>query len=186
MLKQTKIGQSFRSLRQMLWLPDELSSFMLFMVVLTLLSLALLLHIQLSVQILETRSELDQLQRQHAKIEQENAELIWRMNQNTSLDHVRQRALILGFVPIQTHHFLPVADLVDEKYLVQNATDSMSNSLADKTSSAQPTSVQLLPNTTPFSNTESKEVNLHVTIDTIAEQMQEFRRYVTTAWQQEK
>lgn len=159
---------------------------MVFMVILTLICLALLLHVQLSVQILETRAELSRLQEQHAQIERENAELIWRMNQKSSLNHVKQRALTLGFVPTQTHHYLPVADLIDNSYLAQETTSSLSDSLADTPSSVQLASLRNQPRTTPFLNTGSKEVNLHVTIDTFAEQMQEFRRYVATAWQQEK
>lgn len=105
-------GNLRRWARTIAWWPDSLATFALFMSVLSIVTVAMIMHIYLSAQILETRNQLQELQSEYKAIEMANADLVWQINQHTSLSYVSQRAQELGYQSIAAEpHYVAAADL---------------------------------------------------------------------------
>ena len=101
----SRIGRVGQLVREMLWLPNDFASFLLFLGVISLLTAGLMLHLGLSVEILEMRLLLESKQKHQAEIERQSAEIVWQIGQAMSLDRVGQRASALGYVvPTQRYY----------------------------------------------------------------------------------
>lgn len=121
-------------------LPATFRHFMLFLVVLLAVMVCLMLHVMLSVQIMQGELEASALQAEHARIERLNADLMWQIAHRSDLDDVYARAVASGFVPAEQRFFAApivepdplafLADSTDEtapSSVPQNWTEHVSN-----------------------------------------------------------
>lgn len=105
-LADTALGRLWQSLSQLLRLPNDLVSFLLFLMVLSVLCGGLFLHIHLSAQIMQARIDIADQQALFEAIEQKNSEIAWQINQSSSLNNVKQRAVALGYVDMPDHQYI--------------------------------------------------------------------------------
>ena len=105
-LADTALGRLWQALSQFLHLPNDLVSFLLFLTVLSVLCGGLFLHIHLSARIMQTRISIGDQRTIFEAIEQKNSEIVWQINQATSLDVVKQRAAALGYVDMPDHQYI--------------------------------------------------------------------------------
>lgn len=87
----------WRLLAQTLRLPDTWQSFLLFISAVALACIGLVLHLQLSTSILQDQIELKRLQAAEQVIQEQNANLVWAISQETELNRVKARATELGY-----------------------------------------------------------------------------------------
>lgn len=105
-LADTALGRLWQSLSQLLRLPNDLVSFLLFLTVLSALCGGLFLHIHLSARIMQAQIDITDQQALFEAIEQKNSEIVWQINQSSSLSHVKQRAVALGYVDMPEHQYI--------------------------------------------------------------------------------
>jgi hypothetical protein len=107
-----------------LHLPASFGSFLLFLLMLCVLAVSMGLHVMLSARMMDKRAELNDLRQQYAEIQRQNAELVWRINQDVALDTVYNQALQRGYEPmIQRNYILGDRLLVNR--LDENATAAL-------------------------------------------------------------
>jgi len=111
---QLQRSRAVQSLQNIIGLPDSWASFLMFLVVLIVLSGGLLLHIHLSAQLLQIQLQIDSLARAHDEIEYQNAEIIWQISQSTAIHEAQQRALALGYDSTQQHYYVTTGNGTDE------------------------------------------------------------------------
>lgn len=131
-LADTAVGRLWQSLTQLLRLPNDFLSFLLFLMVLSVLCGGLILHIHLSSQIFQAHIQIDNQQAVFDSIEQQNSEIVWQINQSVSLNKIRQRAAALGYVDMPDHQFIGSRQL-DLALISGSSTAVDSNQFATNT-----------------------------------------------------
>ena len=125
-LADTAPARFWQSLTNLLRLPNDLISFLLFLSVLTALCGGLILHIHLSSRVLQTRFDIAEKRALFNTIKQQNSEIVWQINQSSSLDKVKQRAVALGYVEMPEHQYIGAVQL-DPVWAVGAPSESNSN-----------------------------------------------------------
>lgn len=90
-------GGAADALREALRLPTTAREFLLFLAALALLAGGLTMHVLLSAHLFEARVHLANLNLQLSRVEEANAELVWKIAEAGRLDAVQARALKLGY-----------------------------------------------------------------------------------------
>lgn len=97
---------------EVVWLPSSLRDFVLFMLALAAITGCLVLHLSLSVKILRLERQIATVTAQHERIEQQNAELTFRIAEASALSKMQTRTEALGFVNGNTQYYaLPAGEL---------------------------------------------------------------------------
>ena len=100
-------------LAQTLRLPDSWQSFLLFTLAVTVSCVGLILHLQLSTTILQDKIELKRLQAEEQVIQEQNANLVWAIVQETDLNQVQARATELGYeIALQRNYVIIAGNTV--------------------------------------------------------------------------
>jgi hypothetical protein len=120
-LQQTLTGRRLRNLEQYASLPDSFSSFLLLFLTIALVSGGMALLIIQSVQIFQLRQQINTVNEVYQTIERQNAELIWAIAQHSSLHHVREQALALGYQAPTQRHFVVQATPANTAFTEQVA-----------------------------------------------------------------
>jgi hypothetical protein len=111
--QQTLSAPRWRTLDDLLGLPATLRGFLLLLLAATLVGAGMALLVMISVQIFQTRLQINNLQRQYRTLEQQNAELVWAIAEHTALPAVHQRATQLGYEAPSVRHFVvPLAPAI--------------------------------------------------------------------------
>ena len=100
------LGTGWQQVADALQLPSSIQAFLVYLIMLLLVAGAMGLHILHSVRTIEKQSQLDELTDRYVQIQRENAEILWEINQNASLDHVYAQALGLGYEPMIERKFV--------------------------------------------------------------------------------
>ena len=170
LLGSSRVGRVVQFFREMFWLPNNMASFLLFLAIISLLTAGLMLHLRLSVQILETKLLLESKQQYHVEIQRQNAEIVWQIGQAMSLEHVRRRASTLGYVVPTKRYYVALSSQPLEN-AASPATPSVQ--IADDTDAS-------LPGVNPSQN--SFRVGSEF-VATIQRGWQDLSHQITTWWQ---
>lgn len=92
-------------------LPSTGRAFFVYLVGLLIFCGGLSLYILLSVQILESEDILYRKEAAYHEINQQNADIIWRISQASNLTRVQQQAQTLGYTVADSHHYVQAAAL---------------------------------------------------------------------------
>lgn len=133
LLEKSRIYRGFRWLSQVCSLPNDWVSFAMFAIVLSLLCGGLILHIQLSSQILRMRLEIGQMQIAYDQIEHQNSELIWQISRYTSLNDLHQRAEALGYAPSTQQYYVAAQDIRSTQWFASAPSDAEPRTVASLT-----------------------------------------------------
>jgi|GEM_PF-6125620 len=91
-------------------LPNSGRAFAFYLLGLSLLCGLLAFYIYLSVQILEAEHLLYGREATYHQVNQQNAEITWRIGQETSLARVQERALALQYAPAASRHYVQASE----------------------------------------------------------------------------
>jgi hypothetical protein len=100
--------EQWQVLAQTLRLPDTWQSFLLFTLGIALACGGASLHLQLSTQILQDKLQLATLQAEERVLEEQNANLVWMVVQETELNKVKVRATALGYQPALKRNYIVI------------------------------------------------------------------------------
>ena len=104
--RRTVVRERWQLLTQTLRLPDNWQAFLLFTLGIVLVSVALLLHLQLSTTLLQDNLRLTTLQAEEQVLAKQNANLVWKVVQETELNKVKIRATALGYQPAIQRNYI--------------------------------------------------------------------------------
>ncbi len=105
-ISSTALGTGWQQVADVLQLPSSMQSFLVFSIMLLLVAGSMVLHILLSVQVMEKQATLNQLITKQEQIQRQNAELVWQINQSSDLEQVYQQAVNLGYEPMVERKFV--------------------------------------------------------------------------------
>lgn len=105
------LGTGWQQVADVLQLPTSMQTFLVFFIMLLLLAGSMIMHVLLSVQVMEKQSVLNELTAQYAQTQRQNADLVWQINQTSNLETVYAKAVNLGYQP-----------MVERKFVVGNQT----------------------------------------------------------------
>lgn len=91
-------------------LPNSGRAFSIYLLGLSLLCGLLAFYIYLSVQILEAEHQLYGREATYHQVNQQNAEITWRVGRETSLARVQERALALQYEPAASRHYVQASE----------------------------------------------------------------------------
>lgn len=100
------IGTGWQQVADVLQLPNSIQSFLVFFIMLLLVAGSMIMHVMLSVQVMEKEATLGRLNAQYAQIQRQNAELVWKINQASDLAHIYQKAVSAGYEPMIERKFV--------------------------------------------------------------------------------
>jgi hypothetical protein len=113
---------------QTLRLPDSWQAFLLFTLGVALACAGLLLHLQLSTTILQDKIQLEQLHAAERVIQEQNANLVWAIVQETELSKVKTRATELGYeAALQRNYIIIPGNTVAADSVTRPPHDQQSN-----------------------------------------------------------
>ncbi len=81
-------------------LPTTMRGFLAFLFGLLILAGAMSIHVTLSAEMLRLQLQLGELKEMEARIERQNANLLWQISHHTGLQKLHEEALTLGYGPI--------------------------------------------------------------------------------------
>lgn len=100
------LGIGWQQVADLLQWPTSIQSFLVFFILLLLVAGAMAMHVMLSVQVMEKQNQLLDLQRAQARVERQNAELVWQINQSAALEQIYQKAIEQGYEPMVERKFV--------------------------------------------------------------------------------
>lgn len=103
---ESRLGRIIDSLDRSIPLPDSRRSFLKTSGVLLVIFAGLMVNVLLSVQILEARVKLADIQNRHAVVERQSGELLWLIGRATNLQVLQERARAAGYIPITEREFV--------------------------------------------------------------------------------
>jgi len=120
-------------------LPSTARAFFIYLVGLLAFCGGLSLYILLSVQILEAEDVLYKKEAAYHEINQQNADIVWRISQASTLARVQQQAETLGYTVADSHHYVQIAALpaIAQQVAAVQATSLQATTLQPST--LQPT-----------------------------------------------
>lgn len=105
-LQQTLGGAKIRELETAVRLPESRGGFLWFFLSTAIVCAGIVVYILFSVQLYRIETELAGLQTQYHSIERRNAELIWAIEEESSLVKVQTQAANLGYVAPQNRLYV--------------------------------------------------------------------------------
>lgn len=131
--------RTIRALGIGLSLPNDLRSFLLFLLMLTVVGVGITMQIMLSIQIWQTTAKVEDLKIEYQTIEQQNTAIVWEIAQKSTLETVHQRAEALGYNVALNRYYVPAPQLVHRAIATAPLATLSANSPADQ----QPSTVAL-------------------------------------------
>jgi cell division protein FtsB len=104
-------------------LPEEAYLFARFLFVLAILLAAVYVYLQPARQISVTRFQIEDLQKEYARLQRENADLTRQLATYTDIRRIEARARKLGYQPPDTHLFIVMSASPVEPIAARQATD---------------------------------------------------------------
>lgn len=86
--------------------PDTPRALAIYTLVIGIVCTALMLHVMLSAQIMQSEVRIRSLQSELDTINRQNDEILWQIARATNLTRIQERALALGYVPIRTRQYV--------------------------------------------------------------------------------
>jgi len=96
----TLVNERWRAIAEEVALPETRRGYLLFVLSLLVLAGAMAIHIMLSADIMRLQVQLTELQGQQARIERQNANLLWEASRNMTLQELHASAVETGYQPI--------------------------------------------------------------------------------------
>ena len=105
-LPRIPAAESLRRLGRAIPFPQTFPEFLRWTLALAFLTLGISLYVWTSVLITQTEMQVAQLKAQHARLEQENAQILWQISQYTSLERVQAQAQEQGYIPMTQRRYV--------------------------------------------------------------------------------
>lgn len=94
-------GIRWQPVLESLQLPTTLRGFLAFLVGLLVLAGAMSIHVTLSADMMRLQLRLDELEQREARMERQNANLLWQISRHTDVQAVYGEAIALGYKPVE-------------------------------------------------------------------------------------
>ena len=94
-------GIRWQPLVDALQLPTTMRGFLVFLLGLLVLAGAMAIHVTLSAEMMRLQLRLDELQGMEARVERQNANLLWQISRHADLQTLHEEALSLGYRPVE-------------------------------------------------------------------------------------
>ncbi|GEM_PF-2584545 len=113
-LPRIPAAENLRRLGRAIPFPKTFPEFLRWSLALAFLTLGISLYIWTSVLITQARMDVARLKAQHARLEQENAQILWQISQYTSLERVQAQAQERGYIPMAQRRYVTVNGALSE------------------------------------------------------------------------
>src|SRR5690606_20832640 len=96
------------ALDRYLRLPNSFQAFSVFLLGLLLVFAGAMLQVWVAARIMQAEYKLASLEREYIAIEQQNSELLFMIARDTNLNRMRERAVAMGYVPIDAREYVVI------------------------------------------------------------------------------